>query len=210
MFNNNYKLIITFICLILILGIIVSIFQSQITQIDEIGYQIISKLISEKTLPITKFITSFGSSICLLFFSIFLFIIIKDKRIGFCIFINLFLSGALNQILKNIFKRPRPTGYRLIAETGYSFPSGHSMVSLAFYGLLIYIIYKKIKNIYLRNSLIVLLIILTISIGISRIFLGVHYTTDVIAGFLISICYLIVFTNVLKRCIINKDSTKEE
>lgn len=208
--KKNYKLIIIFICLILILEIIEDLFEKEIMMKDVIGYQIVSTLISEKTLPIAKFITNFGGAIWLLVFSTILFIFIKNKKIGICIYANLFLSTGLNQILKRIVQRPRPTEFRLIDETGYSFPSGHSMVSAAFYGLLIYIIFKKVKNTYLKTFLISLLILLIIAIGTSRIYLGVHYTSDVLAGFLISISYLIVFTNSVKCYIIDTENTKEE
>lgn len=203
--KKNYKLIIIFICLILILEIMEDLFEEEIMMKDVIGYQLVSTLISEKTLPIAKFITNFGGVIWLLIFSTILFIFIKNKKIGICIYANLFLSGALNQILKRIVQRPRPTEFRLIDESGYSFPSGHSMVSTAFYGLLIYIIYKKVKNPYLKISLIILLSLLIFCIGISRIYLGVHYTSDVLAGFLISISYLIVFTNSIKYFVIDKE-----
>ena len=95
-------------------------------------------------------------------------------------------------------QRPRPIEFRIIDENGYSFPSGHSMVSAAFYGFLIYLIYKNIKNKYLKWGLITILSLLIIFIGISRIYLGVHYTSDVLAGFLISISYLIIFTSLIK------------
>ena len=104
----------------------------------------------------------------------------------------------LNQALKFIIQRPRPTEFRIINESGYSFPSGHSMVSAAFYGFLIYLIYKNVKNKYLKWSLITLLSLVILTIGISRIYLGVHYTSDVIAGFLISISYLIIFIHFAK------------
>ena len=102
-------------------------------------------------------------------------------------------------MLKFILQRPRPTEYRIINETGYSFPSGHSMVSMAFYGFLIYLIYKNVKNKYLKVTLISILAILTVSIGISRIYLGVHYTSDVLAGFLISLSYLVLYTSFYKK-----------
>ena len=97
----------------------------------------------------------------------------------------------LNYILKLIFSRTRPIDINIITETGYSFPSGHAMISLAIYGFLAYLLWKsdyKYKKIGV--SLLVLLIVL---IGISRIYLGVHYTSDVIAGFIVSLGYLLLF-----------------
>lgn len=76
------------------------------------------------------------------------------------------------------------------------------MVSMAFYGFLIYLIYKKVENKYLKWSLITILGLLIISIGISRIYLGVHYTSDVLAGFLISISYLIIYISASNKIIV--------
>ena len=73
------------------------------------------------------------------------------------------------------------------------------MISMAFYGFLIYLIYKNIKNKYLKTTLIIILSLLIIAIGISRIYLGVHYLSDVIGGFLISIFYLIVYIKLIKK-----------
>ena len=130
-------------------------------------------------------------------------LLIKNKKIGTSIIINLGTITILNVLLKGILQRPRPIEYRIINESGYSFPSGHSMVSMAFYGYLIYLIYKYIKNKYLKYTLITILSALIIIIGTSRIYLGVHYTSDVIAGFLISISYLVVYTSLTKRFIQN-------
>ena len=146
---------------------------------------------------VLKIITNLGSAVALITITILSLIILKNKKIGLCITINLALSTILNLLLKNIIQRPRPEGYRLIEETGFSFPSGHSMVNTAFYGLLIYLIIKNVKNQKLQYSLSLLISILILSIGFSRIYLGVHYTSDVLAGFLISIAYLIVFTTIL-------------
>ena len=115
------------------------------------------------------------------------------------------------RILKYILQRPRPTEFRIIEETGYSFPSGHSMVSLAFYGYLIYLIYKYINNKHLKRTLIIILSVLICIIGVSRIYLGVHYTSDVLGGFLISFAYLIIYIELVNKFVLekNKDDRKE-
>ena len=79
------------------------------------------------------------------------------------------------------------------------FRHGHSMASMAFYGLLIYFAYRYIENKKLRAIVCTSLSILIPLIGFSRIYLGVHYTTDVIAGFLISTAYLIIFTSIAPK-----------
>ena len=200
--TKNLKWIILFICLIGFLALAEDVFHKEIMKGDIIGYKIISTfLISDFTTPIAKFITNFGGAIFLIILTITLFILIKNKKIGLSIILNLIVITGLNQILKYILQRPRPTEYRLIEETGFSFPSGHSMVSMAFYGYLIYLIYKYVKNKDLKWISIVLLSILICSIGISRIYLGVHYTSDVLGGFLLSISYLVIYISSIKKLI---------
>lgn len=204
--KKNFKWIILFIALIGFLALAEDVFNKEIMNGDIIGYKIISTfLISDFATPIAKFITNFGGAIFLILLAITLFILIKDKRIGLSIFINLLIVTGLNQIIKHILQRPRPTEFRIIEETGYSFPSGHSMVSMAFYGYLIYLIYKYIKNKYVKWISIVLLSILICSIGISRIYLGVHYTSDVLGGFLLSMSYLVVFISTVNKFLIEKN-----
>ena len=203
---KNLKWIILFICLIGFLALAEDVFHKEIMKGDIIGYKIISTfLISDFTTPIAKFITNFGGAIFLIILTITLFILIKNKKIGLSIILNLIVITGLNQILKYILQRPRPTEYRLIEETGFSFPSGHSMVSMAFYGYLIYLIYKYVKNKDLKWISIVLLSILICSIGISRIYLGVHYTSDVLAGFMISISYLIIYISAVNKFFIKDE-----
>ena len=198
--KKNLKWIILFICLIGFLALAEDVFNKEIMNGDIIGYKIISTfLISDFTTPIAKFITNFGGAIFLLVLTITLFILIKNKKIGFSIFLNLVIITMLNQLLKRILQRPRPTEFRIIEETGYSFPSGHSMISMAFYGYLIYLIYKYVKNKYLKWISIIILSILICSIGISRIYLGVHYTSDVLGGFFISISYLVIYISLVNR-----------
>ena len=198
--EKNIKWVALFICVVLVIGIVEDVLDKEINKLDMVGYNLISKyLISDNITPITKGVTQLGGAVFLIILSIILSIIIKNKKTGMIIWANLGIVTILNQILKRIVQRPRPTQFRIIDESGYSFPSGHSMVSAAFYGFLIYLIYKNVKNKYLKWSLVTILSILIIIIGTSRIYLGVHYTSDVLAGFLISVSYLIVFTHLTKN-----------
>ena len=156
-------------------------------------------LISDFATPIAKFITNLGGAIFLIGLTALLIILTKNKKIGQSILVNLAIVTGLNQLLKRILQRPRPTEFRIVEETGYSFPSGHSMVSMAFYGYLIYLIYKYVENKYIKWSLICLLSCLVILIGTSRIYLGVHYTSDVLGGFLISISYLVIYISAVNK-----------
>ena len=197
---KNLKWIILFLCLVGFLALAEDVFHKEIMSGDIIGYNIISKfLISDFVTPIAKFITNFGGAIFLIILTIVLFFVIKNRKIGLSIFSNLVIITALNQLLKNILQRPRPTEYRIIEETGYSFPSGHSMVSMAFYGYFIYLIYKYVKNKYVKWISISLLSLLICAIGISRIYLGVHYTSDVLGGFLISMSYLVIYISAVNK-----------
>ncbi len=201
-FVKNIRWLICFICVILFFLLLKDVFAYEILQIDVVGYQFVSSyLIREKTIPIAKAITWFGSGICMSSITAMIFFFLKNKKIGFMIIADLILVAGFNTLLKVLIQRPRPTEFRLIDEKGYSFPSAHSMASMAFYGLLIYLIYKYVTNIYLKWILIVILSLLIISIGISRIYLGVHYTSDVLAGFLISLAYLILFISVTSKYI---------
>ena len=111
--------------------------------------------------------------------------------------IDLIVITNFQHILKPIFGRIRPVDINLIEETSYSFPSGHSLTAMAFYGFIIYLIYKS--NLKYKKLLITLLSILILLIGLSRVYLGVHFITDVLGGFTFSIFYLILFIELTKK-----------
>ena len=202
---KNLKWIVLFICLIGFFSLAEDVFNKEIMNGDIVGYKLVSTfLISDFATPIAKFITNFGGAIILIGLAFMLLIFIKNKKIGVSIISNLAIITVLNQLLKRIVQRPRPTEFRIVEESGYSFPSGHSMVSMAFYGYLIYLIYKYVKNKYLKWISIILLSILICFIGISRIYLGVHYTSDVLGGFFISISYLIIYISAVNKFFIER------
>lgn len=202
--NNNYKRYIKYIILILCL-VIFAIFTYKVVAdktiyIDDTVYNYISNnIINEKRTNIVKVITNITSPLMVIITALILIIVIKDKKIKISLVINLLGVTIINNLIKVIVARPRPDINRLVRETGYSFPSGHSITSMVFYGYLVYLIYKYIDNKKIKIPLMIFLIILIPIIGLSRIYLGVHYTSDVLCGFLLGIVYLILFISISKK-----------
>ena len=141
-----------------------------------------------------RFITDFGYVQILLILLVIILIVFHKYRFAYILPIHVTISVIFNMILKNIFARPRPEMIRLIDEAGFSFPSGHAMVTMVAYGYLIYVVHHYIQQKWLRYSLIAFLVFIIVSVGFSRIYLGVHYLTDVLAGYSISLFYLLVVT----------------
>jgi len=119
----------------------------------------------------------------------------KPLRYVWLIAINLLLSSLVNEGLKNVFQKPRPNLNQLVAVTGYSFPSGHAMVSTAFYGLLIFLCITLMKHRakYFFSGFLGLLIL---AIGLSRVYLGVHYLSDVLGGFAVGTAWVVLMITV--------------
>ena len=142
-----------------------------------------------------KLISDLASPFLLIIGSIILAFAVRQRKFWVPIFLNLTFSVILNLGLKEIYARPRPAVIsQLVAERGFSFPSGHSMGAAAFYGFVIYIIFESKLSELVKRLLTVLTLFIIGLIGLSRIYLGVHYLSDIIAGFLISTLYLILFT----------------
>ena len=141
-----------------------------------------------------RFIADFGYVKILLVLLVIILIVFHKYRFSYILPIHVLFVVAINMILKNIIDRPRPMMIRLIDETGFSFPSGHAMVTMVTYGYLIYVVFHYIKQKWLKYTFIGLLITLILLVGISRIYLGVHYLTDVLAGYSISLFYLMIVT----------------
>lgn len=195
---KNYKWIIFFLFFVIFLAIAEDVFEQEIFEFDSVVYKFLVNNRNEVLNNFFKIITQFGSAIVLIIITILCVIFIRDKKYKILVPANLVTIAIINIVLKNFFLRPRPNELRLIEETGYSFPSGHAMASTAFYGLLIYIAHEKIENKILRNTICIMLGLLILLISISRIYVGVHYTSDVIAGTCFSIAYLILITRLIK------------
>ena len=147
-----------------------------------------------------RVISSLGSAIVIITALLCIFLLFKDKKIFLQFFTLTIVTKVINHIIKIIVKRERPNVLTSISvESGYSFPSAHTMISTVFYGFIIYLIMKNVKNKKIKNISIISLFIIIFLIGISRIYLGVHYATDVIFGFLFGFIILFIFINLIYK-----------
>lgn len=130
---------------------------------------------------------------------IFYFLLVKRQNWFSIRVITIAISSlALMLLLKQLFQRKRPLSPLLKAAKGLSFPSGHAIMAVTFYGLLIYILQHTITVDWLKWLATVLMFVLIILIGFSRIYLRVHYASDVAAGFIIGLLWLLLSLAVLK------------
>lgn len=118
----------------------------------------------------------------------------RARRQAYFFFFAMIGTGVLNQTLKFIFKRVRPEFHRLIEVGGYSFPSGHTMMSFSFYLLLAYILWRRTRSTSGKVALVAFAIVMFSMIAISRIYLGVHYPSDILGGMMASAFWLTLAT----------------
>lgn len=201
--KNNKKIIIT-ISIILILFIILTyiIFIKKETYLDDLASNYILDIRNDKLTDNMIRITNLGGAYALIAISLILLIVIKNKKYPLTIIINLISVFTISQIMKLLFSRTRPAQIHLVSVVDKSFPSGHTMVSLAYYSFLAYLIFKHSKKKY--NSIIIslCLLILPLIIAFSRIYLGVHYLTDIIGGILLGTIYIIIYIYLYNKKII--------
>jgi len=171
--------------------------------LDFAVFEYFSQFVTQATTRFMQVITFFGSHLFLIpanliLIAYFLFIR-KHKwssiKIPAVALSSLFLMFSL----KEFFNRPRPLVPLLEQVGGLSFPSGHAFMSFSFFGLLIYLSYKYLNNKGLKWSLIIFFIVFILLIGISRIYLKVHYASDVMAGFSLGFMWLVVSLWVLNK-----------
>jgi len=161
------------------------VFRDQDDMLDKKAFAWVADHHSSQMTRFMQFVTYFASKRFLLSVptALVIFFLFFKKWRWFSAYILTAVLGSflLNQYLKNNFGRHRPVT-AFYFQSGYSFPSGHAMIGAAFYGILVYLVWKNIKNFWLRWILIIALVIWEILIAYSRIYLNVHYATDVLAG----------------------------
>lgn len=161
--------------------------ENELTRFDQIVINLLASLQGPQMTAFMKGVTQLGSSYVLIFVALIaMYFLLRRRRQyveGLFILVALVGGWGLDVLLKGLFQRVRPDINRLVEVSGYSFPSGHAMVSIAFYGMLAYMFFLNSKTIFYKIVIPIILIFLILLIGVSRIYLGVHYPSDVIAGF---------------------------
>ncbi|MBZ6008043.1 phosphatase PAP2 family protein [Leuconostoc gelidum subsp. aenigmaticum] len=141
------------------------------------------------------YITQLGSVTFTLILTMILslfFIYHQQYRLLVFLLVNVVLfAGVVTQIIKYLVRNPRPIP-QLLSEHGYSFPSGHTMIAILLYGTLIIIIQTRMQNSLLKYIAVIMLSILIIAIPTSRIYVNVHYPSDILAGLALGYGLLII------------------
>ncbi|HEI5073485.1 TPA: phosphatase PAP2 family protein [Staphylococcus aureus] len=203
---SQWKRISLLIVFTLVFGIIAFFHESRLGKwIDNEVYEFIYSSESFITTSIMLGATKVGEVWAMLCISLLLvaYLMLKRHKIEALFFaLTMALSGILNPALKNIFDRERPTLLRLIDITGFSFPSGHAMRSTAYFGSGIYLL-NRLNQGNSKGILIGLCAAMILLISISRVYLGVHYPTDIIAGIIGGVFCIILSTLLLRNKLIN-------
>lgn len=176
-----------------------------LSEFDTSVSEYVTSFRSESLTTYFKFVTDVGDALGYLIVfsvcSILFYLFFKNWKYVLQLSSILILALSSNLILKEIVNRERPTLEHLVTVKTLSYPSGHAMTAMAFYGFLIYLIFTFKISKGLKFVLTTVLLALIFSIGISRIYLGVHFPSDIVGGFVagfIWVVFCILILNILK------------
>ena len=208
----NKEIIITSILLLIFIIYTLLVKFDVFDKLDDTTASTIIGLRNDKLTNIMIAITNLSGAYALIAFTfvIILIAIIKNKRLPLNTMINLICAYSLGHIMKLIIRRPRPTGIFLTHANGFSYPSGHTIVGYAFYTFLAISMCERINSKGLKLLIRLTLLLLTLVIAFSRVYLGVHHLTDVIGGYLLGIAYLYFFLYIREKGKKLKNEGKKE
>ena len=206
--RNKNILFITITSILIIAFIIFSFFmyKGSLDSFDLILYHKMVKYMSPTLTLIIKIITNIGGPLIVV--GICAFMVFNPKirwKFGIMTTFGAILSFLVNWGIKLLFARERPTILPLVEEGSYSYPSGHAAVSVVMYLLLATYIYQNIKNKILKYILMVLCVVFPIIIGLSRVYLGTHYMTDIVGGWIIGLLMTLICYKLYKSLKIEGD-----
>ena len=203
-------LVLFFISLSSLIIIIRQIFYHKEYAMDESVFAYLSRFVNETNTSLMQVFSFGGSQFFMipawLTLIVLYYLIHRNKWMAIKMPVIALSNLALMFGLKFFFNRPRPLIPLLKEVPGLSFPSGHAFMSFIFYGFVIYLVYKDVKNRLIKWSVIFMLVFIILIIGLSRIYLRVHYASDVIAGYCFGMIALLILLGLLKQ--IEKYNTK--
>ena len=195
---QNRRTIIVAVCAIVFVALLEDVLAGDLARIDQAAYVLVVEgLRAEWLTPLMEAFSTLAEPLTLVALWLMIVAFAPGRRPGACCALNLVLVVALNQALKFAIQRPRPEGFALAAETGFSFPSGHSMAAMAFFGLLVWMAWSYRQDRLVRWCCVAAFSAIIVMIGFSRIYLGVHYASDVIGGFCVSLAWLALYTRLI-------------
>jgi undecaprenyl-diphosphatase len=156
-------------------------------------FHFIASYVSPSTTRTALIITYFGSAYFLIpayLVIIFRFMLTKERKQAILVAIVALVSLLSGGLLKDIFHRSRPLSPLIPGVSGYSFPSGHSLAGFTFSGILIYLLFRSRVKPYLKWLLSIFFFFFACLIGLSRIYLRVHFASDVLASLLVTLVWL--------------------
>ena len=197
--KENY---IYFICLFLIIIIFSIIMRSSLHEkillFDYKIINVVNKIVNNKLTYGFRLLTNFGDIYIPIIILVCIFVFFKNKWFFILQSSSYAFAGLITLISKLLAARPRPVEALIKIPKSYSFPSGHTLTSIVFYVMLIYILsFKIFKN--QRKKLLIIMFLFSLCIAFSRIYLGVHYFSDILGGLIISIPCLLLLINIINK-----------
>lgn len=192
------QLYVALACLVIFIILAIGVFYhaGYIDWLDQLGERYIREPVTDDRSWFFRNITRGGNpkwTALVMAITVFISLLIRKYDVAVFLIVNVgfFGLGAM-AVIKNILQRPRPNLWQIVPESGFSFPSGHTLNSVLLYGSLIVLVHYYIHNDQVRYAFMTLLAGLMFGIPISRVYLGVHYLTDILGGYSLGFFFLII------------------
>ena len=191
-------LILSVLCLAIFVCLLIKVLKGRAIRIDELGYLLLVERLRSPVLTIAMKAVSNLASLPFIVGVLAAAMLWAPSRayVVWAAF-NVGVISAIDQLLKVLVRRPRPQGFRLVEAQGLSFPSGHSMAAMAFYGYGVWLVRCGTYGLPFGAAIEAALACVILAVGVSRIYLGVHYTSDVLGGFCLSFAWLVLFVHLV-------------
>lgn len=198
--KNNLVILIALILFVLFCIIVKNNYMDIVDKIDNSVHNFfVNKMLNSSNTEFMKNITYLGSTVAVISVFILLVVFFKNKIMKAVLSLDIAFLYLIRTVLKDTFRRPRPDYALISLPKDFSFPSGHTLFSVGFYGLIIYFIWKLNINKIIKYILTFIISIIIILICASRLYLGVHYFSDVLAGFILGILSIMLFIGIYKN-----------